>query len=117
MAKDDHERPGLAEVVRALGFDSERIEALEDTSGWRALRCPFHEDRTASASVNVAVGAFMCFACDVSGDVWSLIMRFQGISKENFRDAVAWAEANVGYVNKSRSTKKKEPWRSPWSRD
>ena len=41
--------------------------------GWSAMRCPYHGDTDASASVNIAEGRFRCHACGVAGDAWDLI--------------------------------------------
>ena len=46
--------------------------------GWRKMRCPFHEDGTASATVNLDTNRFKCFGCGVSGDTYDLIMHRQG---------------------------------------
>lgn len=43
--------------------------------GWQPCKCPFHEDRTASASVNTGTGRFHCFVCDISEDLIGLIRR------------------------------------------
>jgi DNA primase len=115
MGQDsDDRRPRLAEVVRALGFEAEPIEALGDAGGWRSVRCSFHEDRTASASCNVALGAFTCHACGVSGDSWSLIMKFKNV---DFKAAVEWATKNVGYQHafSPRKEASQKPYVSPWA--
>jgi DNA primase len=112
----DAERPDLAEVIRALGFDAAGVEALGGRSGWRSVRCPFHDDTNASASANVSVGAFACHACGVQGDSWSLIMRFENIPKEEFRRAVEWARAHVGYETAYAAKRKTpRPYVSPWA--
>lgn len=48
--------------------------------GWQACKCPYHEDRTASASVNTTSGRFHCFACDIHEDVIGLIRRDTGMT-------------------------------------
>ena len=53
----------IAAVLRYYGADVD----VPDT-GWRAIKCPFHEDRTASASVNLELGGFRCHGCGISGD-------------------------------------------------
>lgn len=59
-------------------------------SGWAKLRCPFHEDRTPSASVNTELQQFKCFPCGWSGDVYDLVMWQEGI---DYRAAVQHAES------------------------
>lgn len=46
--------------------------------GNRNMRCPFHDDRVASASVNVDEGLFYCHTCGVGGDAISLIRHAEG---------------------------------------
>lgn len=71
-------RPSIIAVLARYGAD------VRERSGWQPLRCPFHDDQTASASVNVDIGGFKCLACGVSGDVYKLLMEQEGIS---FREA------------------------------
>jgi DNA primase len=53
----------IAAVLRHYGADVD----VPDT-GWRPIKCPFHSDRTASASVNIEIGGFRCHGCGISGD-------------------------------------------------
>ena len=48
-------------------------------------RCPFHEERTASFTVNPARGTYYCFGCGAKGDMISFVQEF---SKLSFSDAV-----------------------------
>ena len=59
------------------------------SAGWKPMRCPFHDDRNASAGINIDEGKFKCHACEVSGDVYALIMYKEGI---NYIEAVKFAE-------------------------
>lgn len=51
---------------------------LEGSGAERSARCPFHQDRTASLSVNVGKGAWHCHACKIGGSVIDLIAHFEG---------------------------------------
>jgi hypothetical protein len=107
--------PGLAAVIKALGFEADDIEALGDSSPWRPVLCPFHNDKHPSASASTKIGGFCCHACGVKGDAWQLILLFKGIPKEEFGRAVEWAAANVGYTSPLRRREAPEPWHSPWA--
>ena len=61
--------------------------------GWRSMKCPFHSDRHASATVNNEVNAFTCFACEVKGDIFKIIMEQEGIT---FNEAKSRAEEIAG---------------------
>jgi DNA primase len=60
---------------------------------WRAIKCPFHEDRSASASVSTDQGRFKCFACDINGDGLDIIQSQEGL---DFVGAVEFAENILG---------------------
>lgn len=47
--------------------------------GWRSMRCPFHSDRHASATVNNEANAFNCFTCDIKGDIFKVVMIQEGV--------------------------------------
>lgn len=57
--------------------------------GWKACKCPYHGDRTASASVNVGKGRFHCFVCDVNEDLIGLIRRDTGAGYVEAQQAAA----------------------------
>lgn len=48
------------------------------SSGWRKMRCPFHDDSTASAAVNFESNRFKCHGCDTAGDTYDLIIKERG---------------------------------------
>lgn len=79
-------RYDIAPVMQSLGLD------VPETSGsrWKRCRCPYHEDRTASASVNQ--WGFRCHSCGRSGDAIKMIMTTLG---EPFIDAKRRAEGAV----------------------
>lgn len=58
---------------------------------WKPFRCPFHEDKTASASSNGF--GFICFACGVKGDPITLIKEREGI---DYHSAVEFYEGITG---------------------
>jgi DNA primase len=45
------------------------------------LRCPFHEDKTPSLSINAETGKFHCFGCHAKGgDIFDFVVTKEGIS-------------------------------------
>jgi len=103
-----HDRPNRApEIKRALGDPTRLLEALglladprgrqRQASGW-LVRCPVHEDRSPSCSVQERKGVLLwkCHACDAGGDALSLIAAVRGLSiKQDFR-AVLLEAARLG---------------------
>jgi DNA primase len=73
-----HEHP-IADVVSAAG-----VELTPRGRGFMGC-CPFHEDHTASLSVDGVPGRFHCFGCGNSGDVIEFVRRLRGVS---FREAI-----------------------------
>jgi DNA primase len=45
------------------------------------LRCPFHEDQTASLQVNYQQNKYKCHACDKKGDVIQFVQDYEKLSK------------------------------------
>lgn len=57
--------------------------------GWFSMRCPFHNDRHNSASANTDENVFCCFACQLKGNGYTLIMNKEGVG---FREAIGIAK-------------------------
>jgi DNA primase len=71
----------MAEVVSAR-------TALRRTSGSRLMgRCPFHEERTPSFSVNPVEKLYYCFGCGKGGDVIGFVRETENL---DFVGAVEW---------------------------
>ena len=65
------ERADLVELVQA------RTGQVRMTGGRAMARCPFHEERTASFSIEPTQKLYHCFGCGVSGDVFKLVMELE----------------------------------------
>ena len=88
--------------------------SVPDT-GWRAIKCPFHSDRTASASVNLELNGFRCHACGISGDAIKLIETQENMG---FEEAIGFANEVLDQSHEElpRTASKRKPRRSPWNR-
>jgi len=76
-------RVSKGELLRS--FLEARGVRLGHGLGWRKVSCinkAAHSrgDRNPSASVNLTTGRYKCFACDLSGDVYDLLMAESGLS-------------------------------------
>jgi len=56
-------------------------------------RCPWHEDRTPSLSVDREKGLYHCFGCGESGDVVELVEKMKGVG---FREALEYLGKEAG---------------------
>ena len=55
--------------------------------------CPWHDDRRPSLQINSERQTWKCWVCDVGGDVFSFLMRFEGIE---FREALEMLADKAG---------------------
>ena len=51
----------------------------------RNIKCPFHEDRTASLKIYTKNNRFVCFGCGASGKPINFVMRYQNC---DFKEAI-----------------------------
>jgi DNA primase catalytic core len=56
-------------------------------------KCPWHEDKEPSLSVDREKGLYHCFGCGESGDAFSLVEKMKGVG---FREALVYLKAHVG---------------------
>ena len=70
MTQDKHD---IEDYLKYKGVDTPARR-----SGWAKMKCPWHNDRTASAAVNYDAGRFKCHACGVAGDIYDLIRHDRG---------------------------------------
>jgi DNA primase len=81
----------IEKLLEHYGADMHRVS----DRGWRSIKCPFHDDKHASARVNLDKDAFACLACGVKGDTISLIKEREGL---DYHAAVRYAEEISGQV-------------------
>ena len=91
-ARMAHNRPGLdrpGEGGRRHGRDRRRAHpAPEGRARGGRGRCPFHEERTPSFSVNAVDKLFYCFGCGKEGDLITFVQETEGLDFVR-RDRVA----------------------------
>jgi DNA primase len=75
---------GAADMVDVVGARTQ----LRRSSGSRFMgRCPFHEERTPSFSVNPVEKLFYCFGCGKGGDVIAFVRETENL---DFVGAIEW---------------------------
>src|SRR5690554_588622 len=73
----------------------ERFVPLKKSGPSRYIgKCPFHDDRSPSMSVNPQMGIYKCFACGAGGDVLKFIMEHE---KMDFKAAVEWVASETNF--------------------
>jgi DNA primase catalytic core len=79
--------------VEAVKAAADIVAVVEDRTSLRKQgarlvgRCPFHEERTPSFSVNPGEGFYYCFGCHKGGDVITFVRETQGL---DFTGAIEW---------------------------
>jgi DNA primase len=72
-----------ADMVEIVGA---RTQLRKVGARWTG-RCPFHEERTPSFSVNAADKLFYCFGCGIKGDLITFVKESEGL---DFVGAIEW---------------------------
>jgi DNA primase len=80
------ERTSIVEVV------SEYVQLRRSGANFLGL-CPFHAEKTPSFNVNPAREIFHCFGCGTGGNVFSFVMKIEGLS---FPEAVKLLARKAG---------------------
>ncbi|WP_405056942.1 CHC2 zinc finger domain-containing protein [Kribbella sp. NBC_01505] len=82
-------RPDLADLLEHYDVPVNRGRSSQ------MVKCPLHEDRTASCSINTERGLWNCHSCGSGGDSYALIMKKEGLTFAGARDFAA----SVGLAN------------------
>lgn len=93
------------------------------------VRCPFHDDSVASASVNLGMGLFNCYGCEVAGDAIRLLQLRErlgfGEAKQLAQELARGCDREVSrgsdrgdslLPRASGARQNRRGWRSPWAR-
>lgn len=92
----------LADLQDAKEQVRQAVDIVDLIGGYMALRrqgrnfvglCPWHDDSRPSLQVNPERQSFKCYVCDIGGDVFSFIMRTEGLE---FREALEMLAERAG---------------------
>ena len=72
--------------------------------------CPWHDDSRPSLQVNPERQSFKCWVCDIGGDVFSFVMKAEGLE---FREALEMLAERAGIQLRSTDSHSSEPGGSP----
>ncbi|HEX2026416.1 MAG TPA: DNA primase [Nitriliruptorales bacterium] len=90
----------LQEDVEGLKQRADLAEVVADHTNLRRAGsrlkglCPFHQEKTPSFTVDPGQGFYHCFGCDEGGDVYTFLMKVEGLT---FTEAVEQLARRVGY--------------------
>ena len=78
-----------ADIVSLI---SRYVELKQNGRNWKGL-CPFHNEKTPSFNVNADRQIFHCFGCQEGGNVFSFLMKHEGLT---FPEAARTLAADLG---------------------
>jgi len=79
--EDVKSRVSMHDVLAHYGLLQGTVEKPSKHGMELRLRCPFHEDKTPSLSINAETGKFHCFGCHAKGgDIFDFVVAKEGIS-------------------------------------
>jgi hypothetical protein len=112
-----HRMTKLELMLALMEIEGCDVSRLHVEYGKRAVKCPWHDDRTPSA-VLYATGNFKCYACGIFGDAWDILHHVRGLS---FPDAESWLRIHGIYADRPGTLGKpklaeKEPEEEKWRR-
>jgi DNA primase len=81
------EKHSIVAIIEHYGGD-----VSVERTGWYKIKCPFHDDTHASATINIEYQAFNCFGCGVKGDSYKIVMEQEGVQ---YSEAYSIAERIV----------------------
>lgn len=93
-----------ADIVEIIG----EVVALKRAGKDLRALCPFHQEKTPSFYVVPTKGFYKCFGCGESGDVFTFLMKREGLG---FQDAVRKIAARVGVEIPESGGREEEPHR------
>jgi DNA primase len=97
-AHDTKER--IRQAIDIVDLVGSYLPLRREGRGFKAL-CPWHDDTRPSLTVNPERQSFRCWVCDIGGDIFSFVMRMEGVE---FPEALAMlaARANISLAARAR---------------
>ena len=89
----DDSKDRVRDAVDFVALVEERTELRKSSGANYMGRCPFHEERTASFSVNGQKKMYHCFGCGVEGDVFRYVQETENL---DFVGALEWLAQRTG---------------------
>ena len=82
----------VKDAVDIVDLVGSYTQLRSDGRAFKAL-CPWHDDTRPSLQVNRERQSFKCWVCDIGGDIFSFVMKMEGIT---FPEALAMLAERAG---------------------
>lgn len=90
---DGHDvKEQIRQAIDIVDLVGSYVTLSRQGAGYKAL-CPFHDDTRPSLDVNPARQSWRCWVCDIGGDIFSFVMRREGVE---FREALEMLADRAG---------------------
>ncbi len=93
----------VRDATNIVDVVSEHVQLRKRGRNYLGL-CPFHNEKTPSFNVLEDKGIFKCFGCGEAGDVYSFVMKLEGLTFVETLEKLAKA-ANIEYERNTQGTK------------
>jgi DNA primase len=93
----------VRDATNIVDVVSEHVQLKKRGRNYLGL-CPFHNEKTPSFNVLEDKGIFKCFGCGEAGDVYSFVMKLEGLTFVETLEKLAKA-ANIEYERNTQGTK------------
>lgn len=72
------------------------VDVPLDIDGENGIKCPWHDDKVSSMSINTKTGRFYCHVCDIGGDEFEFFRIMEGYEKFQFGEMIKEIEKKYG---------------------
>ena len=93
----------VRQAVDIVDLVGSYLQLRRQGRGYVAL-CPWHDDTRPSLQVNPERQSFKCWVCDIGGDIFSFVMKMEGVE---FPEALAMLAERAGVNCDSLATKRR----------
>lgn len=89
---DNDAKEQIKRAIDIVDLVGDYIQLRREGRGYKGL-CPWHDDSRPSLQVNPDRQSFKCWVCDIGGDIFSFVMKQEGVE---FREAIAILAQRAG---------------------
>ncbi len=89
---DNSAKEQIKQAIDIVELVGDYIQLRREGRGYKGI-CPWHDDSRPSLQVNPDRQSFKCWVCDIGGDIFSFVMKHEGVE---FREALTILAQRAG---------------------